>query len=136
MLKDLHEQEDNFIELAHCHIQDSLGTFRAEKRVTFLHSALDSFSKARDEFNAKVRKCKPSVFNETFVAALMASCLCLPQVTEEQLQLLREQTQLEQETDTSFVELSLHDTLHALLISGQLKRADQIRKQMKTNEKR
>jgi len=56
MLKDLHEQEDNFIELAHCHIQDSLGTFRAEERVTFLHSAFDSFSKARDEFNAKVRK--------------------------------------------------------------------------------
>ena len=54
MLKDLHEQEDQFVELAHCHIRDSMGTFRADERVVALHRALDCFSKAREDFQVKV----------------------------------------------------------------------------------
>nr|CAB3267627.1 vacuolar protein sorting-associated protein 16 homolog [Phallusia mammillata] len=110
MLKDLHEQEDNFIELAHCHIHDSCSTFRPEDRVMSLHAALDSFSKARDDFGVKA--------------------------TEEQLQLLRDQTNFEQQTDHSFAELSMHDTIHELLITNQLKKAEQLRKQYKVNDKR
>ncbi|XP_076813788.1 vacuolar protein sorting-associated protein 16 homolog [Clavelina lepadiformis] len=110
MLKDLHEQEDNFIELAHCYIHDSFGTFRPEERVMLLHSALDNFSKARDEYCTKA--------------------------TEEQLQLLHEQTNLEQDTESSYVEGSLHDTLHSLLTSNQIKKAEQLRKQFKVNDKR
>jgi len=110
MLKDLHEQEDNFLELAHCHIRDSFDTFRADERSTSLHSALDSFSKARDEFGIRE--------------------------TEEQLQLTREQIALEQDFDQNFLETSLHDTLRSLLLSNQVKKAEQIRKQFKVTDKR
>ncbi|XP_078488533.1 vacuolar protein sorting-associated protein 16 homolog [Ciona intestinalis] len=110
MLKDLHEQEDNFIELAHCHIHDSFDTFRSDERVISLHSALDNFTKAKDDFGMKM--------------------------TEEQLQLLREQSQLEQELDESFIEKSLHDTISSLLKINQLKRAEHLRKQFKLSDKR
>ena len=54
MLKDLYEQEDHFVDLAYCYIQESMGTFRSDERSFSMHAALDCFNKARDEFQAKV----------------------------------------------------------------------------------
>uniref|UniRef100_H2Z0D2 Vacuolar protein sorting-associated protein 16 homolog n=1 Tax=Ciona savignyi TaxID=51511 RepID=H2Z0D2_CIOSA len=110
MLKDLHEQEDNFIELAHCHIHNSFDTFRSDERLISLHSAQENFSRGRDDFGAKM--------------------------TEEQLYLLAEQNKLEQELDESFVEKSLHDTMYNLLKTNHIKRAEHLRKQFKVSDKR
>jgi len=108
MLKDLHEQEDNFLELAHCHIQDSFGAFREDERNVSLHSALDSFNKARNDFNAKM--------------------------TEDQIQLVKEQTLMD--SDTNYTDCSLYDTLLMLLSRNQNSQAEQMKKHFKVSDKR
>lgn len=110
MLKHLHEQEDNFLELAHCFVRESYGTFSPEDRLLCLQEAQENFQKARDEFSTKA--------------------------TDEQLRLVRQQGLLEEESDRSFVETSLHDSLRNLLMLNNVKKADSIRKEFKVSEKR
>lgn len=110
MLKHLHEQEDNFLELAHCYVRESFGTFSPEDRIVSLQEAHQNFLKAKDDAAAKA--------------------------TDDQLKLIRQQTLLEEESEQSYVETSIHDTLNNLLLSGNVKKADQIRKEFKVSDKR
>lgn len=110
MLKNLHEQEDDFLELAHCFVRESYGTFNPEDRIDSLQEGLSNFKKSKDEFCAKM--------------------------TEEQLRLVRQQTLLEEESEQSFVETSMHDTLSNLLLAGNLKAAEFLRKEFKVSDKR
>jgi len=107
---DLHEQEDNFIELAHFHVNESYGTFRNEERVVSLHKALDQYHKARNEFGVKT--------------------------TEEQLYLVKQQHELEEQSEDNYSDMSLHDTLYKLIATNQAKKAEQLRKHFKVSEKR
>lgn len=110
MVKHLYEQEDDFLELAHCYVRESFGTFSPEDRIVSLQEALSNFQKCRDDFCTKA--------------------------TEDHLKLVRQQMLLEEESDQSYVETSLHDTLTNLLLAGNLKKAEFLRKEFKVSDKR
>lgn len=110
MLKHLHEQEDNYLELAHCYVRESFNTFSPEDRLLSIQEAQENFQKAREEFCTKA--------------------------AEEQLRLVRQQMLFEEESEQSYVETSLHDTLKNLLLAGNVKKAEQLRKEFKLSDKR
>lgn len=110
MEKDLYKQEDDFLELAHCYIRESFKTFSPEDRIVSLQEALSNFQKCRDEFCIKA--------------------------AEDHLKLVRQQILLEEESEQTYVETSLHDTLSTILLAGNLKKAELLRKEFKVSDKR
>ncbi|XP_028919250.1 vacuolar protein sorting-associated protein 16 homolog isoform X1 [Ornithorhynchus anatinus] len=111
-LRDLYNQDDNHQELGDFHVRDSYSGSdkRIEGRVAALQAAADEFSKARNEFAAKA--------------------------TEEQMKLLRLQRRLEEEVGERFLDLSLHDTVSALILAGSHKRADHLARDFRIPDKR
>eukprot|EP00069_Balaena_mysticetus_P012496 bmy_07660T0 len=110
-LKDLYNQDDNHQELGSFHIRASYAAEeRIEGRVAALQTAADAFSKAKNEFAAKA--------------------------TEDQMRLLRLQRRLEDELGGRFLDLSLHDTVTTLILSGQNKRAEQLARDFRIPDKR
>ncbi|XP_051039346.1 vacuolar protein sorting-associated protein 16 homolog isoform X3 [Phodopus roborovskii] len=110
-LKDLYNQDDNHQELGSFHIRASYATEeRIEGRVAALQTAADAFYKAKNEFAAKA--------------------------TEDQMRLLRLQRRLEDELGGHFLDLSLHDTVTALILGGQNKRAEQLARDFRIPDKR
>nr|XP_005894002.1 PREDICTED: vacuolar protein sorting-associated protein 16 homolog isoform X2 [Bos mutus] len=110
-LKDLYNQDDNHQELGSFHIRASYAAEeRIEGRVAALQTAADAFYKAKNEFAAKA--------------------------TEDQMRLLRLQRRLEDELGGQFLDLSLHDTVTTLILSGQNKRAEQLARDFRIPDKR
>uniref|UniRef100_A0A8D2B6R3 Vacuolar protein sorting-associated protein 16 homolog n=1 Tax=Sciurus vulgaris TaxID=55149 RepID=A0A8D2B6R3_SCIVU len=110
-LKDLYNQDDNHQELGSFHIQASYAPGeRIEGRVAALQTAADAFYKAKNEFAAKA--------------------------TEDQMRLLRLQRRLEDELGGQFLDLSLHDTVTTLILSGHNKRAEQLARDFRIPDKR
>uniref|UniRef100_A0A4X2LWX5 Vacuolar protein sorting-associated protein 16 homolog n=1 Tax=Vombatus ursinus TaxID=29139 RepID=A0A4X2LWX5_VOMUR len=110
-LKDLYNQDDNHQELGNFHIRASYAAEeRIEGRVAALQTAVDEYYKAKNEFAAKA--------------------------TEEQMRLLRLQRRLEDELGGHFLDLSLHDTVTSLLLSGNNKRAEQLARDFRIPDKR
>ncbi|XP_068421424.1 vacuolar protein sorting-associated protein 16 homolog isoform X2 [Eschrichtius robustus] len=110
-LKDLYNQDDNHQELGSFHIRASYAAEeRIEGRVAALQMAADAFYKAKNEFAAKA--------------------------TEDQMRLLRLQRRLEDELGGRFLDLSLHDTVTTLILSGQNKRAEQLARDFRIPDKR
>lgn len=60
----------------------------------------------------------------------------VPQATEEQIKLLRLQRHLQEELDKPYLDLSLHDTVHTLILDGHHKRAEQLYRDFKIPDKR
>ena len=58
------------------------------------------------------------------------------QATEDQMRLLRLQRRLEDELGGQFLDLSLHDTVTTLILSGQNKRAEQLARDFRIPDKR
>ncbi|KAB0395060.1 hypothetical protein E2I00_020043, partial [Balaenoptera physalus] len=109
-LKDLYNQDDNHQELGSFHIRASYAAEeRIEGRVAALQTAADAFYKAKNEFAAKA--------------------------TEDQMRLLRLQRRLEDELGGRFLDLSLHDTVTTLILSGQNKRAEQLARDFRIPDK-
>ncbi|XP_019620380.1 PREDICTED: vacuolar protein sorting-associated protein 16 homolog isoform X4 [Branchiostoma belcheri] len=54
MLQDLYYQEDNFQESANCRVMDSYNETRMDERLRNLQQAQEAYTKARNEFAAKV----------------------------------------------------------------------------------
>eukprot|EP00058_Branchiostoma_floridae_P013283 XP_002598771.1 hypothetical protein BRAFLDRAFT_212848 [Branchiostoma floridae] len=110
MLQDLYYQEDNFQESANCRVMDSYNETRMDERLRALQQAQEAYTKARNEFAAKV--------------------------TEEQVRLLKYQMRLEEELKRPYLDLSLHDTISQLTTEGNHKLAEQLRKEFKVPDKR
>lgn len=110
LLIDLFYQSDNFQEMAACHIWNSYQQKSMAKKLDYLKSAQENYTRARNEF---ALKC-----------------------TEEQQKLLTYQQQIEEKHNISFVGLSVHDTAHKLIKSGLPKLAESIRKDFRIPDKR
>ena len=61
---------------------------------------------------------------------------CASQQTEEEMRLLRYQHQLEERLNRPYQDLSLHQTIHRLLVDSDPKLADQLRKEFKVPDRR
>jgi len=106
-LKNLYTQEDNFEELAYLNLNGDQDYY---DNTVQLHQALDCFNRARNEFNVKA--------------------------TEEQIQLVKQQSEVSKETGENFSDLSLHDTMLILLSNKQFSKAEKLRKNFKVSDKR
>ncbi|PIK46056.1 putative vacuolar protein sorting-associated protein 16-like [Apostichopus japonicus] len=109
-LIDLHYQNDNFQEMAGCHIRNSYEQKTLAKQIDYLRSAQENYTRSRNEFAAKC--------------------------TDEQRKLLDCQQQIEEKHEVEFVGLSVHDTAHKLIVSGLPKLAESIRKDFRIPDKR
>ncbi|GCC27552.1 vacuolar protein sorting-associated protein 16 homolog isoform X1 [Chiloscyllium punctatum] len=110
-LKDLFNQDDNHQELGNFYVRSSYSNETTiEGRVAALQSAVDEYNKAKNEFAAKI--------------------------TEEQIKLLRYQFRLQKESGKTYLDLSLHDTVQALLLDSKHKQAEQLYKDFKIPDKR
>ncbi|XP_052805418.1 vacuolar protein sorting-associated protein 16 homolog [Mya arenaria] len=110
MMEQLYYQEDNFQEEATCKVVNSFKQERLDDRLRILAEAKESYTKARNEFAAK-------------------------QVDEE-IRLLKYQRRLEEELHREYTDLSLHETIHKLIIDNSHKMAETLRKEFKVPEKR
>lgn len=115
---------------------------RIEGRVAALQTAADAFYKAKNEFAAKV--C-PVLLQQPPLLPSRSSLLVplipvlpypCPQATEDQMRLLRLQRRLEDELGGRFLDLSVHDTVTTLILSGQNKRAEQLARDFRIPDKR
>ncbi|KAH3699992.1 hypothetical protein DPMN_074955 [Dreissena polymorpha] len=109
-MEQLYDQEENHQEVATCKVMGSFKQERLEDRVAVLNEAKDSFTKAKNDFAAKQ--------------------------VEDQMKLLRYQRLLEEELQMPCQELSLHETIHKLMVTRNHKMAEQLRKEFKVPEKR
>nr|XP_014352910.1 PREDICTED: vacuolar protein sorting-associated protein 16 homolog [Latimeria chalumnae] len=110
-LKDLYNQDDDHQELGNFYVRSSYSFEKTiEGRVATLHSAVDEYNKAKSEFAAKA--------------------------TEDQIKLLRFQRRLQEELDKPYLDLSLHDTIHNLILDNKHKQAEQLYKDFKVPDKR
>ncbi|XP_032461630.1 vacuolar protein sorting-associated protein 16 homolog isoform X6 [Phocoena sinus] len=109
-LKNELNRGDFFMTLRNQPMALSLYRQRIEGRVAALQTAADAFYKAKNEFAAKA--------------------------TEDQMRLLRLQRRLEDELGGRFLDLSVHDTVTTLILSGQNKRAEQLARDFRIPDKR
>ncbi|XP_069790601.1 vacuolar protein sorting-associated protein 16 homolog [Narcine bancroftii] len=110
-LKDLFNQDDNHQELGNFYVHSSYcNETTIEGRVANLQSAVDEYSKAKNEFAAKI--------------------------TEDQIKLLRYQNRLQKESGKTYLDFSLHDTVYKLLLENKHKQAEQLYKEFKIPDKR
>jgi vacuolar protein sorting-associated protein 16 len=67
----------------------------------------------------------------------MLVCLMFAvKLTEEQIKLLRYQTRLEEEFNKPYLDLSVHQTVHQLLLSNNQKVVEQMRKEFRIPDRR
>jgi len=110
LVEDLYYQEDNSLEEANCKVIRSYTLEHIEDRAKLLEDAMNCYHRCKNEFAAKQ--------------------------TEEQIRLLRHQRRLEDDTSQSYSDLSLHKTLHKLIVNGNLGHADKLKKEFKVPDKR
>uniref|UniRef100_W5MDE9 Vacuolar protein sorting-associated protein 16 homolog n=1 Tax=Lepisosteus oculatus TaxID=7918 RepID=W5MDE9_LEPOC len=109
-LKDLFNQDDDHQELGNFYVRASYREGKLEARLAALQSAVDEYNKAKNEFAAKA--------------------------TEEQMRLLRFQRRMQEEFDRPFMDYSLQETLHSLLMEGRIRPAEQLYKDFRIPDKR
>ncbi|MGH0161945.1 UNVERIFIED_CONTAM: hypothetical protein FKN15_041803 [Acipenser sinensis] len=109
-LKDLFNQDDDHQELGNFYVRASYGEGSVEARMAALQNAVDEFNKAKNEFSAKA--------------------------TEEQMKLLRWQRRFQEEFDKPYLDCSLHETVHSLLLDSKHKQAEQLYKDFRIPDKR
>ncbi|XP_064643681.1 vacuolar protein sorting-associated protein 16 homolog [Lineus longissimus] len=109
-LQDLYYQEDNYEEEAHCRVIESYTEERFDARISGLIGAQESYSKAKNDWSAKV--------------------------TEEQVKLLRYQRRLEEELNRPYLDLSVHETIYKVLKENNHKMADTLKKEFKIPDRR
>ncbi|MGH0134554.1 UNVERIFIED_CONTAM: hypothetical protein FKN15_023298 [Acipenser sinensis] len=109
-LKDLFNQDDDHQELGNFYVRASYGEGSVEARMAALQNAVDEFNKAKNEFSARA--------------------------TEEQMKLLRWQRRFQEEFDKPYLDCSLHETVHSLLLDGKHKQAEQLYKDFRIPDKR
>ncbi|XP_063605490.1 LOW QUALITY PROTEIN: vacuolar protein sorting-associated protein 16 homolog [Penaeus indicus] len=109
-LRDILVQEDDFNGQALLRIKEAYMSNRTDMRQASLQGAAELFRKAKNE----------------------TAC----QMTEEQVKLVRWQVRLEDGQHKPYVNKSLYDTLHQLLIDGQIKEAEKLKTEFKIPERR
>ncbi|XP_076030223.1 vacuolar protein sorting 16 isoform X2 [Oratosquilla oratoria] len=109
-LRDILVQEDDFKGQATLRITEAYQSHRIDIRLASLQGAVECFKKAKNEYAA--------------------------QMTEEEVKLLRWQVKLEENHQKSYINKSLHDTMHLLFKDGQIKEAEKLRAEFKVPERR
>ncbi|XP_047477267.1 vacuolar protein sorting-associated protein 16 homolog [Penaeus chinensis] len=109
-LRDILVQEDDFHGQSLLRIKEAYMSNRTDMRQASLQGAAELFRKAKNE----------------------TAC----QMTEEQVKLVRWQVRLEDGQHKPYVNKSLYDTLHQLLIDGQIKEAEKLKTEFKIPERR
>lgn len=109
-LNDLFNQDDDHQELGNLYVRLSYQDKAVEAKVAVLQNAVDEYNKAKNEFAAKA--------------------------TEDQIKLLRFQKRLQENTNETYLEYSLHDTVSMLILRGKCKQAEQLYKDFKIPDKR
>ncbi|XP_077989106.1 vacuolar protein sorting-associated protein 16 homolog [Glandiceps talaboti] len=120
MLTDLHYQNDDFMEIAYDKVTNSYNEIRLDSRLSALYDAVDNFNKAKNSQDSNV-KAKGEFYAKQ---------------SDEQVKLMRYQKRLEEELQKPYLDLSLHDTMYELLLQGNTKLCEQLRKEFKVPEKR
>ncbi|XP_070536133.1 vacuolar protein sorting-associated protein 16 homolog [Ptychodera flava] len=119
-LTDLYYQNDDFMEIANSKIIESYRETRLDARLKSLYDAQDYYTKARTSQDPNIK----------------AKAEFAARQTEEQVKLMRYQKRLEEELQRPYLDLSLNDTMHELLVQGNTKLAEQLRKEFKVPDKR
>nr|CAD7587886.1 unnamed protein product [Timema genevievae] len=109
-LRDIYDQEDNHNAKAAFYLKESYDPKNSTTKAASLESAKQSYRSARNEF---------------------AATMC-----EEQQKLLKYQTTLEDKFRREFVGLSVHDTVHLLLMLNEVKLAEKLRAEYKVPDRR
>ncbi|XP_045122050.1 vacuolar protein sorting-associated protein 16 homolog isoform X1 [Portunus trituberculatus] len=109
-LRDILVQEDDFLGQGLLRVKEAYNSSRADTRLASLQGAAELFRRAKHESHL--------------------------QMTEEQIKLYRWQIRLEENQQKPYTDKSLHDTVHHLLLDGQIKEAEKLRTEFKIPEKR
>ncbi|XP_067937076.1 vacuolar protein sorting-associated protein 16 homolog [Watersipora subatra] len=109
LLEDLYLQEDRHLDVANCRVVSSLEEQEISARKQLLGEAHKKYKEAKDEWAAKI--------------------------TEEEIRLVERQQQFEGQ-GLSCLHKSLHETMHSLIMSGNMKAAEQMRKEFNVPERR
>ncbi|KAK6182738.1 hypothetical protein SNE40_010352 [Patella caerulea] len=110
LVEDLYYQEDNFLAEGNCKVVSSYSEEMFEDRIRKLEAAITCYQKAKMEFASKQ--------------------------TEDQIKLLKIQRKLEDESNKTYIDMSLHDTMYKLTQNGNHKMTEQLRKDFKVPDKR
>lgn len=108
-VRDIYEQEDDFSSQGSLFIQESYKKNPVTSRLSSLVSAQEMYKKGKNDFLAS---------------------LC-----EEQHKLLKYQQQWDAQFSHNFTDLSLRDTIKALLVLKQIKLAEKLKSEFKVSEK-
>ncbi|GAB1599866.1 vacuolar protein sorting-associated protein 16 homolog [Argonauta hians] len=109
-LQNMYYTEDNYLEDGLCHVIDSFNYERLEDRMCALKDAVIRFTKSKNEFITKQ--------------------------TEEQIKLLDMQQKFEEEYNKHYIDLTLHETIHQLIVDDKMKQAELLRKTFKVPDRR
>ncbi|XP_031556502.1 vacuolar protein sorting-associated protein 16 homolog [Actinia tenebrosa] len=109
-LSALYDEDDQFLNIGNVCIKNSYDKETLETRITQLNKAQINFTRGNHPFYSKC--------------------------TEEQIKLLEYQAKLGGQLKHTFMDLSLSDTIHQCIIMGNLKVAEQLRKEFKVPDKR
>ncbi|KAJ8898107.1 hypothetical protein PR048_003467 [Dryococelus australis] len=109
-LRDIYDLEDNYTSQAAFHLQECYDPKNSSMKAASLEAAKQGYKRARNDF---------------------AATLC-----EEQQKLLKYQATLEEKFRREFVGLSLHDTVHMLLMLNEVKLADKLRTEYRVPDRR
>ncbi|KAG7159513.1 Vacuolar protein sorting-associated protein 16-like 1 [Homarus americanus] len=109
-LRDILVQEDDFHGQGLLRIKEAYNTYRTDSHQASLVGAAELFRKAKSE----------------------SAC----QMTEEQIKLNKWQMRLEESQQKPYAKKSLHDTVHQLLLDGQIKETEKLRVEFKIPERR
>lgn len=109
-LVDLFYQDDQFLNSGNAFAQDSYNEKTLEAKIKTLSKAQMSYQQGNFTFYAKA--------------------------TEEQIKLMEYQGKLEEKYRKSFMDLSLSDTIYQCVLLGDLKAAEQLKKEFKVPDKR
>lgn len=109
-MQNIYYSEDNYVEQGTFHVIDSYAHDRLEDRFSALKDALLSFNKSKNDFVIKQ--------------------------TEDQIKLLEQQVKFEEEYNRPYIDLTLHQTIHRLIVDDKTKQAEALRKTFKVPDKR
>ncbi|XP_041371955.1 vacuolar protein sorting-associated protein 16 homolog isoform X2 [Gigantopelta aegis] len=110
LVEELYYQEDNFLDNGNCKVIRSFVEEMLEDRIKRLEEAKNCYDRAKNEFASKQ--------------------------TEEQMKLLKYQRRFEEELSRPYMDLSLHQTIYSLVVEGNHKAAELLRKEFRVPDKR
>jgi hypothetical protein len=142
-LRDMYEQEDNFVGQATCRVKESYKSTRSDESMSMLMSAVDQFKHAANRAGAVVPSSIASGLSSSLGGGIEWSQSHMKHwaaMTDEQVALLKMQISLEErigsKTGTNFLHDSLAVTVTKLLKLGELKVADKLRLEFKVTDDR